>query len=160
MIFKDPSEYQPVANQIFLKLKRQILKYLPYAEVEHIGSSSIQGAMSKGDLDIYVAVSKENINSSISIFEGMGFRIKQDTLRTESLCMLESSSYDIDVAIQVVRSGSEFENFLWFRDELKSNPSLVAEYNKLKIECEGFSPNKYRAKKSEFIDKVLRKKPD
>ena len=68
--------------------------------------------------------------------------------------MLESSSIE-NVAIQVVANGSEFEFFLIFRDKLRSNMSLVQQYNELKLSCEGLSQDAYRLKKSAFIDQVL-----
>ena len=68
--------------------------------------------------------------------------------------MLESTSGD-DVALQVVTNGSEFECFLRFRDKLRANPALVQQYNTLKMSCEGWSQEKYRGKKSTFIEHVL-----
>jgi GrpB-like predicted nucleotidyltransferase (UPF0157 family) len=84
----------------------------------------------------------------------LGFKEKVDTLRTLELCMLESKSSD-DVAFQLVANGSEFEFFLIFRDKLRANPSLVQQYNALKMSCEGLSQDDYRRKKSDFINHVL-----
>jgi GrpB-like predicted nucleotidyltransferase (UPF0157 family) len=69
--------------------------------------------------------------------------------------MLESRLGE-DVAIQVVAIGSKFENFLKFRNHLRANPKLVQQYNELKMSCIGLPQDKYRAKKSDHIEQVLK----
>jgi GrpB-like predicted nucleotidyltransferase (UPF0157 family) len=59
------------------------------------------------------------------------------------------------VALQVVANGSEFECFLAFRDRLRASADLVEKYNTLKRSCEGWPQDKYREKKSAFIEYVL-----
>lgn len=155
MKFYQPSEYQSKANAVFEQVSRQLFSVLPEAKIEHVGSSAIAGAISKGDLDIFVGVVKQEFSKALTAIEKLGFQIKQETLRTESLCMLETSEYDMDVAIQLVELGSQFENFLVFRDRLNADPALIESYNSLKSESTGLSSEEYREKKSEFIRKVL-----
>ncbi|CAM3485341.1 hypothetical protein PAMA111031_04255 [Paraphotobacterium marinum] len=42
--------------KLFEKYKNKIQSILPKAKIEHIGSSSIPNAISKGDLDILIGV--------------------------------------------------------------------------------------------------------
>lgn len=155
MKFLKPEEFVDVLNQIFATLKSRILQVLPQGEVDHIGSSAIKGAISKGDLDILVRVRPDKMTEAIKAIESLGFKIKEGTLRTESLCMLVTTEFNEDVAIQLIAHGSEFEDFLHFRDKLNSNPDLVIKYNQLKIKSTNLTPNEYRIKKSEFIQKIL-----
>ena len=152
MLFFQAQDYQPKCQQLFSSYKNQIIQLLPSALIEHIGASSIPHCVSKGDLDIYVAV--DNVEQAIGMIEQLGFKIKQDTLRTKQLCMLESQRNE-DVAIQLVEKGSSFEDFLHFRDKLRSNPKLVEQYNQMKLSCTGYTQEKYREVKSRFIEKVL-----
>ncbi len=152
MRFYPSKEYQPRCQKLFEDYQRTIQKHLPHAQIEHIGASSIPNSQSKGDLDIYVAV--DNVEQAIATIEQLGFKIKQNTLRTPQLCMLESQK-DEEVAIQLVEKGSSFENFLHFRDKLRSNPKLVEQYNHMKLSCTGHTQEKYRDEKSRFIEKVL-----
>ena len=69
--------------------------------------------------------------------------------------MLESRKYSCDVAVQLVENGSHFEMFLEFRDALRRNPSLVADYNNMKRRCKGLDEDRYRAIKGTFIDGIL-----
>lgn len=152
MRFFQSKDYQTRCQKLFEDYQQKIQKQLPNAQIEHIGASSISGCLSKGDLDIYVAV--DNVEQAIAIIEQLNFKIKQNTMRTPQLCMLESQN-NKDVAIQLVEKGSVFEDFLRFRDKLQSNPALVEQYNQMKLSCQGFTKEKYRQVKSRFIEGVL-----
>ena len=154
MKFYSESEYQEECRALFKKHSSKIQSSIPEATVEHVGSSSIPGLISKGDLDIYIGVPKDRHPSAVEILVELGYLIKSDTLRTDELCMLVSNNDD--VALQVVAKGSEFEFFIKFRDLLRSNPKLVAAYNDLKLSCSSFSPNEYRSVKSTFIEQALK----
>lgn len=155
MKFYEAHHYQSKVNAIFELLKHDLDQSLKEARIEHIGSSAIVGAISKGDLDVFVGVLPENFEKSLETIERLGFIEKQGTLRTESLCMLVTDKYQYDVAIQLVVNGSQFEDFLRFRNIINQRPHLVAEYNILKQESEGMEPSSYRSKKNLFIERVL-----
>lgn len=154
MKFYPAEKYQAACNELFVRYERDIKKLIPNARVEHLGASSIPSAVSKGDLDIFVGVELGEFEDVIERLTTLGFKEKLDTLRALELCMLESTSSD-DVALQVVANGSEFECFLTFRDKLRTNPALVQQYNTLKMGCVGWSQEKYRKKKSAYIEHVL-----
>ena len=78
MKFLGPGAYQPLACEIFDQLCTLIRQALPAARIEHIGSSSIEGAVSKGDLDIFVGVDPEGFEDAVAAIESLGFRIKTD----------------------------------------------------------------------------------
>lgn len=155
MKFLNPDKYQKYCYERFDYYLIQVRRLLPTARVEHVGSSSIPGAISKGDLDILIGVDARELEASVRILFTLGFQEKQNTLRTSELCMLESTSED--VAFQVVAMGSEFTCFSDFRDRLRASPDLVIQYNELKKSCEGLSHDEYREKKSTFIEHVLAK---
>ncbi|MFH4603309.1 GrpB family protein [Vibrio diabolicus] len=154
MKFYSAEEYQASCKEKFIRYKRQIEKLLPDATIEHIGASSIPMAVSKGDLDIFVGVEASALENAVQQLTTLDFTEKSDTLKTPELCMLESASGD-DVAFQVVANGSEFACFLVFRDKLRSDASLVQQYNELKLSCEGWPQEEYRRKKSAFVERVL-----
>lgn len=154
MKFYAADQYQPACERLFNQWRVAIQHQLPEARVEHIGASSIPSAISKGDLDIFVGVPALQHEEAVARLVELGFQEKQDTLRTSELCMLESKQDD-DVALQVVANGSEFEDFLTFRDTLRANPQLVHTYNALKRACEGFEQDDYRERKARFVEQVL-----
>lgn len=153
--FLKSEEYQPLANRVYSELKEKLGFDLPAAQIEHIGSSAIPGCLSKGDLDIYVAVPALDFSNAIKKIESLGFNVKQNTERTEELCPFEGSGFPLDVGLQLVARGSKFEFFLTFRDVLLNDERLRDEYNRLKQRCSGFEADEYRKVKSAFIDELL-----
>ena len=156
MKFLKPEFYQDKVNTIFKDLKKDLLDKIPYCRVEHVGSSAIPGTISKGDLDVFVGIDQDKFENALVQIKDLGFIEKQDTLRTQSLCMLITDKYNHDVAVQLVANHSEWEDFLLFRDLLRSNPILVEEYNQLKLECVDLNENDYRLKKSQWIESLLK----
>lgn len=154
MRFYLAEEYQPLCHARFAYYQTQIKALLTNAEIEHIGASSIPNAISKGDLDIYIAVDQSEFNDAIQKLCHLNFQEKLATLRTDQLCMLESLNGD-DVAFQLVVKGSEFESFIKFRDRLRQSPELVQTYNNLKKHCENLDMIDYRIEKNKFISAVL-----
>lgn len=91
----------------------------------------------------------------MQILQVAGYTAKTDTLRTPELCMLVSPRTDLDLALQVVAEGSQFEFFMRFRDALRAAPLLVDQYNQLKRNFAGLGEQRYREEKSKFIKAVL-----
>lgn len=152
-----PAEkYQARCHKLFKNYAQHIRMLLPDAVIEHIGASSIENAWSKGDLDIYVAVQINQFELCIELLcENLNFQEKLDTLRTHDLCMLESLNDD-NVAIQLVVHHSQWCClFLDFRDALRKSTQLVEQYNTLKQESSPLDMQRYRERKSAFIEKVL-----
>ncbi|MEW5971159.1 MAG: GrpB family protein [Pseudomonadota bacterium] len=154
MVFLKPEQYQQRCAQLFNSYQKDISTLLPFAKIEHIGSSAIPNAISKGDLDIYIEVMPEQFEFAIEQLKTLNFIEKQNTLRTHELCMLESLNND-DVAFQIVFTDSVFTFFLTFKNKLISSPKLVNEYNELKLQCSHLDPDQYRTIKSDFINRVL-----
>lgn len=152
----EPSAYQPLACSAFASTADELSRLLPGARIEHVGASAIPGALSKGDLDICVIVPAADHLGTIGCLEAAGYTIKADTLRTPELCMLLSPRADLDVALQVVAAGSEFEFFIHFRDALRSDGQLVEQYNKIKRDFATSDAQQYRDVKAKFIEAVLR----
>ena len=50
------SELREVVATAFAEHRERIARRLPAAEIEHVGSTSIRGALTKGDLDLLVRV--------------------------------------------------------------------------------------------------------
>jgi GrpB-like predicted nucleotidyltransferase (UPF0157 family) len=54
-----PDQYQLIAEEAFSDVREALARALPFARVEHVGSSSIPGSISKGDIDVCVIVNLE-----------------------------------------------------------------------------------------------------
>jgi GrpB-like predicted nucleotidyltransferase (UPF0157 family) len=155
MHFFEPREYQPVAGRVYSEISSRLEKVLPNATVEHIGSSAVADAISKGDLDIYVEVNGGEFSDAIVAIESLGFHIKPNTLRTNQLCPFESQGYPLPVGIQLVERGSRFEFFRTFRDLLNREAGVRDNYNRMKRSSEHLDEHQYRERKSKFIEAAL-----
>lgn len=142
------------AKGIFEEWKGIIEAKVPSSSVEHVGSTAIKGALTKGDIDLYVEVPEEAHAKAVSTIENMGFKVKLDTHRDSELCMLEHQYVEC-FAIQVVARGSKYSFFLSFRNALNSDEHLVEQYNALKMSCVEATQEQYRERKSQFIRGVL-----
>lgn len=156
MKFLKASGYQDKVSSIFNSLEAELLGICPGLSIEHVGSTSIPNAISKGDLDVLVRVSPTLFNETLEKIKAIGFKQKENTLRTNELCMLVTGKFNYDVAIQLIVEGSEFEKFVTFRDMLRANSDLVREYNDLKLSSEDLTEDEYRLKKSKWIIGVLK----
>jgi GrpB-like predicted nucleotidyltransferase (UPF0157 family) len=156
MHFREATQYQPGLLRLFESEKIRIQALLPKCRIEHIGASAIEGAISKGDLDLFVGIESNQFQLAIGLLGTIGYLEYDGTPRTKSHCMLKKIESEEDVAIQLVETGSEFEFFIHFRDQMRADPQLVEEYNELKRKCTGMEPDDYRAIKSAFVERVLR----
>lgn len=155
---KKADDYQTLLDKIFLQTKQDLASTIPNCAIEHIGSSAIPHAISKGDLDICVIVPTDTqLEDIVKILQSHGYQEKTNTLRTSELCMLVSPRDDLDLALQVIQQGSEFENFIHFRDALTKNSELVSEYNQLKADSAHLSQDRYRQAKADFIHRILKR---
>lgn len=157
MILKKYEDYSDLVNNLFTILSKELNLILPKAKIEHIGASSIPGSISKGDLDVYVGVDSSYFNLAIELIKSIGFYEKEGTFRSEELCMLVTDKFNYDVAIQLVANGSEFEDFLVFRNLLRDDHELVLKYNNIKTLAQSLSDDDYRKEKNKFIERVLRR---
>lgn len=156
MKFYEARDYQDKVNKIFKDLKSELSQHLGNVRIIHIGASSIPGAISKGDLDVFVGVDKKDFKSSLVTIKNLGYVEKEGTLRTPQLCMLITDKYNHDVALQLVENGSEFEDFLKLKKLLSTKPSLLEEYNELKRSSSHLNEDEYRSKKSKWVESLMK----
>ena len=156
MLLKKYEDYSEFVNNLFELLSKELRSILPNARIEHIGSSAIPGSISKGDLDICVGVEHSFFNQALLLIKNIDFNEKKGTFRSEELCMLVTDKFNYDVAVQLVSNGSEFEDFLVFRNKLRTDENLVKEYNQTKLLAQSLSDSEYREEKNKFIEKVLK----
>lgn len=156
MLLKKYEDYSEFVNNLFELLSKELRSILPNARIEHIGSSAIPGSISKGDLDIFVGVEHSFFNQALLLIKNIDFNEKKGTFRSEELCMLVTDKFNYDVAVQLVSNGSEFEDFLVFRNKLRTDENLVKEYNQTKLLAQSLSDSEYREEKNKFIEKVLK----
>jgi GrpB-like predicted nucleotidyltransferase (UPF0157 family) len=128
--------------------------------IEHIGSTAVPGLAAKPVIDIQVSVtSLEPIAEYRGPLETLGYGYRHDPDMAEH----EYFFRDVDgirvFQIHVCAEGSDWErSHLAFRDHLRANPRVAAEYERLKRDlAERFpmSMDDYLDRKEEWIQPVV-----
>ena len=153
--FKPSSEYIAQVNSLFEQHKQQILQALVYAQVEHIGATSVPNALTKGDLDLLVRVEEEQFVLTVEQLKSL-YDIHQ--LENWTSCFAsfkEEKNSVIPLGVQVVIAGSQVDYFAQLRDLLIDQPELLIQIDKLKSSFEGKDMESYIKAKGEFYERVL-----
>ena len=152
------AELRTTAQQAFEDHRRRIARVLPDAELEHVGATSVPGALTKGDVDVLVRVSPERFEAAAQCLRRL-YAVHQPHNWTPTLASFVDDEADgIPVGIQLVAAGSEDDAmFGAFRDALADDPALLAEYNDLKRRLDGEQYGPYTEIKGRFIERALRR---
>ncbi len=130
-------------------------------QIEHIGSTSIPGMAAKAIIDIVVAVPALTRSSElITSLDSFGYTYKPFDKIRERLFFAKEIQPEIRTHhLSLTEQGSSFwENHLLFRDYLRQNDELAAEYIDVK---KGFADYYARTNhidaewKSDFVARVL-----
>lgn len=150
--FYSSEEIFDKAKNIFALQKEKIKKIIFFdADIQHVGSSSILGALGKFDVDIQIRV-PSNIFKGVSLILKNYYDAKHPEIWTdEFMIFCDRENQQIDIMLTVI--GSTKDDFYRVRDTLISNPKLLEDYNNLKRNFEGKKYSEYREAKKEFLGK-------
>ena len=128
--------------------------------VEHIGSTAICGIAAKPIIDIALAVQEiADVEQIIQPFENLGYVYRGENGIPNRRYFRKGSPLRTH-HLHVVRIESDFwRNHLLFRDYLRANPQIAAQYENLKRElAQTHRENReaYTNGKTEFIENVLK----
>jgi GrpB-like predicted nucleotidyltransferase (UPF0157 family) len=152
--FVDEQEIRSSVLAVFESLRAIIVALLPQARVEHIGSTAIPGAITKGDLDLCVQVERGEFQEADRIL-GARFARNVGSAQTASLSSFVDDTWSVPVGVQLVVLGGDADFFVRWRDVLRRSPAVLREYNLLKSHWQGRSHAEYRAAKTAFIESKL-----
>ncbi len=159
------TEYNPLWKQQFQKEKQLIIKTIPniQLEIEHIGSTSIEGLGAKPVIDILIGLYDFSLaNEQVKKIINIGYQYLpqyEDTMPYRRFFIKEENGIRI-CHIHMIEINTEFwKRHLAFRDYLISHPKEKEEYYSLKKELsqrEWKDGNEYAAAKTEFIKNIER----
>jgi GrpB-like predicted nucleotidyltransferase (UPF0157 family) len=152
MGFLPEESFRAAVAEALEEHRRAIGGLLPDATVEHIGSTAVPGALTKGDLDLLVSVPGEEFLVAVKVLEGR-YAIHQPENWGEAFASFKQEpAGDVPVGVQLVVAGSADERlFLDWRDRLRGDAELRAEYDAMKRAAAGSDPDAYWAVKDDFI---------
>lgn len=157
------AEYDNNYPSIFESEKERISKSINSIEIEHIGSTAIEGTPGKGIIDILIAI--PNLNSHKEVKEKLkklGYIYKESAGNPGRLFFSDKdlSSPDVKFHIHVVEKDSKeckepiiFRNYL--REHSRAKEAYITLKKKLALNVEG--PRDYLESKTPFVNKILKK---
>lgn len=131
------------------------------ADIEHVGSTAVPGLASKPVIDIGIAVTSEAAaDSCITPLEALGYEYRgphgDDPHRRYYVRNVDGAR-----AIQIhlyIMPANAWDQHLAFRDALRANPALAAEYEAEKYrvaDAVGWDKREYSEAKGPFVQRVL-----
>lgn len=128
---------------------------LPYAEVEHVGSTSVPECLTKGDVDLLVRVSVADFAQAQTALDRLLARSPRNE-PTDSYTEYDYSNEGFSASVQLVTAGGFHDcHFHGLKAVLKSDPEALQLYNELKLRCDGGSMEDYRDAKEGLIESLL-----
>jgi GrpB-like predicted nucleotidyltransferase (UPF0157 family) len=150
------AEIREVVQAAFAEHRRRVLGVLPEAEVEHVGSTAIRGALTKGDLDLLVRVGAGDFDAAVAGLRGLYAVDQPENWTATFASFTDPRAADPPVGVQLVVAGSAGDALFGpFRDALVGDPALLIEYNALKLQYDGEDYERYTDVKAEFVKRVL-----
>lgn len=130
-------------------------------DIQHIGSTSIKSIAAKPIIDLVIGVRDfEDIKAKIAELENIGVIFRGQDHPGQLLFV--KGDFEQDTRTHhihtVIYGGTEWENYVNFRDYLNAYSEKAAEYGELKLRLlSDFSEDrgKYTSGKQELIDKLL-----
>ncbi|OCA87914.1 hypothetical protein A8F94_08770 [Bacillus sp. FJAT-27225] len=141
-------------EETFLRHKAVILKVLPEADIQHVGSSAVPNSLTKGDLDIQVRVSATDFPEAVRKLSKL-YQLNEGSSKTESFRAFKDDSEVLPLGVQLTVIDSELDIFWKLRDVLLSNDKYRKKYDDLKRKYEGRDMELYREAKNSFFERLM-----
>ena len=131
-------------------------------KIEHVGSTSVEGLSSKPVIDLDIVIEKDKFAIIKELLNKKGYEHEGD-LGIEGR---EAFSYSGKEELMThhlyvcPKDSKELFKHITFRNFLKNNPALAAEYSKVKEQAAVLYPDdidKYMEFKSKIIEKIYKK---
>ncbi|HEX8289676.1 MAG TPA: GrpB family protein [Pyrinomonadaceae bacterium] len=150
------SDWQRIYAAEAKVLRGLICEYI--ADVQHIGSTSVEGLIAKPVIDIVIGAKKlGNVSFCISPLESIGYEYKGENGISERYYFGKGNPRLFHLHF-VEYEGNLWKNYINFRNRLCENADLRDEYASLKRNLAlQFEHNRaaYTDSKTSFIEKVL-----
>jgi GrpB-like predicted nucleotidyltransferase (UPF0157 family) len=143
-------------ERLFQEIKFQIALAAPHARIEHIGSTSILGALTKGDLDIAVIVER-SILATVKAELDKHFVHNKRMPPTATFVSYCGVIEEVEFGIQLYSADDGDFDFVEWREALRNSPALLDNYNHLKKNHFTRGALEYQRAKTSFIEENLQK---
>lgn len=152
--FKPQSVFSAQAQETFDKEENKLSKLLPKADIQHIGSTAIPNAMTKGDVDLQVRVNKDDFSKAVRQLKEL-YEINQPDNWTDNYASFKDDKKDTPVGIQLTIIGSDDDRqFQEQQQLLSSNQKVLERYNQMKLSFNGKDIKDYQTARAKFFEEL------
>ena len=142
------------------KRKLENIFYNEEFAIEHVGSTAVKGLSAKPIVDIAIGV--QDLDDIKPYFSKLAelYTIKENYDNNEILLIDEDEKETYFLIHVMLINNIRYKNMIAFRDILNSNPSILKQYEDLKIElAKKYSDDRktYTKSKNAFIQDILKK---
>lgn len=129
-------------------------------DFEHVGSTAVEGLAAKPIIDLLAVVADLDAAADLApVLEAHGYEYRPNDGVGGRLFFAKGPRTDRTHYLSLCeRDGECYRETVAFRDYLRENPEVAAEYESLKRELAADHPDDrdaYTAKKGEFVERVL-----
>ena len=150
------AEIEATVRVAFAAHRARIGAALPVAEIEHVGSTAVPGALTKGDLDLLVRVPAAHFAAAVATLRALYAVHQPENWTPTYASFADAAAHAPPVGVQLAVAGSADDALFGpFRDALIADPALLAQYNALKRGLDGADYEHYTDEKGAFVERVL-----
>ena len=155
-------EYNSNWSKMFEEEKENLKKIFKdlAIEIEHIGSTSVEGLSAKPIIDVAVGVENLKDFEKIKEYFKQPYSVKEDSVSDEILIRRRIAEDITTHLIHVMEvDGKRYQDTIKFRNYIRKHKDVLKEYEELKKElAEKYADNRnmYTSSKNDFIQNVLK----
>lgn len=145
--------WDPRTQEVAKRLGEQIKSADPEVEVLYTGASTLKIA-GINDIDMCILSPPKDFEKHLPNLKkvlGEPSKVGKENVRWEHINV---EGFEVDVHMTDPKN-EQLQGHLRLVEILKSNPKLLAKYEKLKLEANGLPYREYQRRKYEFYNKVL-----
>ena len=135
----------------------ELMEALPFAVIEHIGSTAVPGLAAKPVIDLMAAAEDPGvIESGEDVLAGLGFLRHHNGMTDRLLYVRAREGVRTHILHVVTLESWPTRNQRILRDYLRAHPAEAARYAELKraVVAAGVGPGAYAAAKTELIQEL------
>lgn len=138
-------------EELYQGFVRELSVMIPWAEFQHIGSTAVLGAITKGDVDIQIRIASEDFETTKSRLSEH-FSVNKDSIQNGDFISFHGSALHPMLGLQVSVIGGSLDHFSAVRDIFRADGDLQKRYNELKIATYSLGGDVYRERKAVFLE--------
>jgi GrpB-like predicted nucleotidyltransferase (UPF0157 family) len=148
--FVREDEVRAAVDLLWRSERKKLLRLLPGADVQHVGSTAVPGSLTRGDLDIQVRVPAADFDAAEAVLASH-YQRNDRSDRATSFASFTDEKAAPPLGVQLTAIDGPQDRFHRFRDVLRAHPQLREAYDALKLGWEGRPRAGYRAEQAAFF---------